>query len=92
MVKNRINLNPKCLSFRNKIDKEEIMDLELDDLYQLHEAATKGIIGNFQYYMIEFPEDPNPRDNLGLTPLHYAALNGHKEMCTFILDLPNIAY
>ena len=66
------------------------MDLELDDLYQLHEAAAKGIIGNFQYYMTEFPEDSNPKDNLGLTPLHYAALNGHKEMCKFILDLPNV--
>ena len=66
------------------------MALELDDLYQLHEAAAKGMIGHFQYYMTEDPEDPNPRDNLGLTPLHYAALNGRKEMCKFILDLPNV--
>ena len=65
------------------------MDLELIDLYQLHEAAAKGLIGDFQYFMTEFPDGPNPRDNLGLTPLHYAALNGHKEMCKFILDLPN---
>ena len=34
--------------------------------------------------------DPNSRDNLGLTPLHFAALIGQEQIYKFILDLPNV--
>ena len=86
-------LNPNCLLSKNKIiSKEEIMAF-LDDLpavYPLHIAAGNGNIGNFRYWMSENPRDPNPRDNSGLTPLHFAALKGRQQMCRFILDLPNV--
>lgn len=62
----------------------------IDDVYQLHIAAAKGIIGNFRYFMAENPSDPNSRDNLGLTPLHFAALIGQEQIYKFILDLPNV--
>ena len=35
--------------------------------------------------MFEFVQDKNPEGQLGKTPLHYAAENGHYEVCQLIL-------
>ena len=31
-------------------------------------------------------EDKNPKDQSGSTPLHYAAQNGHYELCALIME------
>lgn len=57
----------------------------IDDLFQLHVAAANGRIEDFIFFMSE-----NPRDRVGLTPLHFAAVKGRDQMCKFILELPEV--
>ena len=59
---------------------------EVDDsLTYLHIAARAGQTNMFKS-LIDFEEDKNPVDNIGITPLRLAVKNGHYEIAKFIIQ------
>ena len=48
----------------------------------------KAFNGNAEFFaaMVTFAENKNPADAIGETPLHYAAMSGHLDVCRLLLE------
>jgi ankyrin repeat protein len=53
----------------------------------LHLAALYGQIEEYQRFCREFIENMSPRTVDGSMPLHFAASNGHSEICRIIMNM-----
>ena len=53
---------------------------------KLFEAAENGYLNEVKRLVIDWGVDPNVRERHGITPLHYAARNGHLEVVEFLLE------
>ena len=51
----------------------------------IHWAALLGLIEEYQTQCMLFVENMSPKTIDGSTPLHYAASNGHSELCKIIM-------
>ena len=56
-----------------------------EGLTPLHVAAGTGQLTLYQTFREKY-HDKQPKDNIGYMPLHYAAQNGHFELCEAILS------
>ncbi len=56
------------------------------DLATLVEAVTQGDVERVESILDADAELANQRDEAGATPLHYAALNGHREIARLLLE------
>jgi FOG: Ankyrin repeat len=53
---------------------------------KLFEAAENGYLNEVKRLVIDWGVDPNVRERHGVTPLHYAARNGHLDVVEFLLE------
>ena len=80
---------------KSNVEDLEELKSQITDFYQTN-TCRKGqnlmhfaaLVGNIQIFMEIFDQsiDINPKDDKGETPLHWAAANGHLNVCEFILE------
>lgn len=61
-------------------------DMAYEDGSLLHVAAARGYVKIAALLLEKFPDLAKEEDSGGNTPLHLAALAGHAEMVTFLID------
>lgn len=52
---------------------------------EIHEAAKNGDLAKVQALLKSNPDLVSSKDGLGMTPLHWAASKGHKDVAEFLL-------
>ena len=52
----------------------------------LHRACEKGVLEMISFLIDRCGADPNSRDGMGQTCLHYAAEHGHEDACRLLLE------
>ena len=58
---------------------------ELDFERGLCGACSRGDLAHVQELLVRRERDPNERDTSDYTPLHYAARQGHEQVCALLL-------
>ena len=58
---------------------------ELDFERGLCGACSRGDLARVQELLVRRERDPNERDTSDYTPLHYAARQGHEQVCALLL-------
>jgi ankyrin repeat protein len=54
--------------------------------HEIHDAAEKGDLDTVKSIIAKNPELVNVKDDFGSTPLHWAAMRGHREVFMFLID------
>ncbi|KAL9939052.1 hypothetical protein V8E36_001865 [Tilletia maclaganii] len=54
--------------------------------YSIHTAARHGDLATIQHLLDSQLASAGERDEDGITPLHWAAINNHVHVCAFLLD------
>ena len=52
----------------------------------IHLSALLGHISSIQHYIVDLQYDPDLRDSIGRTPLHYAAMGGHLIIIQYLVS------
>ncbi|MCK5057311.1 MAG: ankyrin repeat domain-containing protein [Candidatus Aminicenantes bacterium] len=65
--------------------EEDVRDM-LKRIAPLHRVASDGQLGNVKTFLEKYPDQVNARDNLGRTPLYWAARAEHIEVCEYLLS------
>ena len=65
----------------------EIMTFIIDNLQGHNQSVASCRIAEVPRQIVCDQVNKNPENRDGTTPLHYAALSGHFEICTFIMNL-----
>ncbi len=55
------------------------------DSINIHEAAKKGSLEEVKAFLNN-GENVDVKDKHGMTPLYYAAVNGHKNVCEYLIS------
>ena len=64
----------------NTYDNKDGSDYTFPDSINIHEAAKNGSLEQVQAFL-KSGENVDVKDKHGMTPLYYAAVNGHKNVC-----------
>jgi ankyrin repeat protein len=59
----------------------------MPEFERLIDASKRGALEDVQTILYDRPEMINMRDKLGATPLHHAALGGHRAVAQFLVQL-----
>ena len=52
----------------------------------IHLSALLGHISSIQHYITDLQYDPDLRDSIGRTPLHYGAMGGHRRITHYLVS------